>query len=103
MTTLNGGRMRTAPPKLLGGVAVISILAIAAMVMAGVQLTSALFTNNQPANADLGAAAIFRDDRTTAGFSVNDVSSCSAVDGSYGPAFASDSRYLTTFALPTSF
>lgn len=67
------------------------------------QWTGALYSNQQPVAANVSAARIFRGDRDTPAFVINDTSSGSATDGSYPIAFASDSRYFTTVAWPAAF
>lgn len=77
--------------------------ALAAVVGLGLPGTTALFSNQQPAAADISAGHIFRGDRDTPAFSVTDVSSGSSSDGSNSYAFASDSRYFSTVAWPAAF
>ena len=77
--------------------------ALAAVVGLGLPGTTAFFSNQQPAVANIGAGRIFRGDRDTVGWSISDKSSGSATDGSAGFAFASDSRYFTTVAWPAAF
>ena len=105
MSHLRRGRLlrtRTA-----GFVALLAVLtataALAAVVGLGLPGTTAYFTSQQPAEANLGAGRIFRDTRDTYGWAVSDVSSGSSSDGSAGFAFASDSRHFTTYAWPAAF
>lgn len=105
MSQLRRGRLlrtRTA-----GFVALLAVLtasaAIAAVVGLGMPGTTAYFTNQQPAAADISAGRIFRDQRDTYGWTVTDVSSGSSTDGSAGFAFASDSRFFSTVAWPAAF
>jgi hypothetical protein len=77
--------------------------AVAGLVMVGLPGTTALFTADYPVGADIAASRIFRDERTTAAFSVSDASSGSAADQSSATAFAADSRYFLSRTWPTSF
>ena len=77
--------------------------ALAAVVGLGLPGTTAIFSNQQPAGADISAGHIFRDERDTPAFSVTDVSSGSSTDGSNSYAFASDSRYFSTVAWLAAF
>ena len=101
MTTL------TRPSRLTSSNAIIVALGVIALVglvgMAAIPLTGALFTNSQTKDADFGAARIFRDERDTAPFVVNDASSGSGVNRTSPLAVAGDSLYFSTYALPTSF
>jgi hypothetical protein len=81
----------------------VSVVLIVALVAVGLRWTSALFTNTQPAIEVIGAADIFRDERDTPAFQVNDVSSGSGVDTSYSLAFSGDARYFTTWVWPAAF
>jgi hypothetical protein len=77
--------------------------ALAAVVGVGLPGTTALFSYQQPAGANISAGHIFRGTRDTPAFSVTDVSSGSSTDGSNSYAFASDSRYFSTVAWPAAF
>jgi hypothetical protein len=102
------GLARTRPeqrrvPRLVIVAAMVSVVLLVAFVAIGLRWTSALFTNTQPAIEVLGAADIFRDERDTNPFQVNDVSSGSGVDTSYSLAFSGDSRYFTSWVWPAAF
>jgi hypothetical protein len=90
-------------PRLVIFGAMVSAVLVIALVAVGLRWTSALFTTTQPAIEVLGAADIFRDERDTVAFQVNDVSSGSGVDTSYSLAFSGDSRYFTTWVWPSAF
>ena len=82
MSHLRRGRLlrtRTA-----GFVALLAVLtataALAAVVGLGLPGTTAYFTSQQPAEANLGAGRIFRDTRDTYGWAITDVSSGSSTD-----------------------
>jgi hypothetical protein len=77
--------------------------ALAAVVGLALPGTTAYFSNQQPAAANLGAGRIFRGNRDTYGWTVTDVSSGSSTDGTAGFAIASDSRYFSTVAWPSAF
>lgn len=99
-----GRLLRTRTAGFVGLLAVLTAsAALAAVVGLGLPGTTAYFTDQQPAAADIGAGRIFRDERDTYGWSVADVSSGSSTDGSAGFAFASDSRYFSTVAWPAAF
>jgi hypothetical protein len=87
----------------LAAAAVITVVAVASLVMIALPWTGATISNNVPANADLGAAHIFRGTRDTVAFSVTDNSSGSSTDGSNAYAFASDGRYYSSYAFGSSF
>ena len=78
-----------------------------ALVAAGVVLrqndTGALFTNQRPVGAAIGAARIFSGERVTPAFSVSDNSSGAATDGSSANAFGNDGRYFLSRVLPAAF
>jgi hypothetical protein len=65
--------------------------------------TAALLTGDYPVVSDIAASRIFRDERTSPAFYVNDVSSGSASDRSSGSAFAGDSRYFLSRTWPAAF
>jgi hypothetical protein len=71
--------------------------------MVGLPSTGALFSATIPKAGTVGAAHIFRGERTTTAFAVSDVSSGSAVDRSSGNAFASDNRYFVSRPWATTF
>ena len=96
------GRIRVTRRAAVAGTAVSAIL-IVSLMMAGVQGTAALFTAGFPNTANLGAAHIFRGERTTTGVSVNDVSSGTSSDQSYNVAFGSDGRFFVSRAWSSSF
>ena len=99
-----GRRLRTRTVGFAVLVAVMTAgLLLAAVVALGMPGTLALFNEQQPAQADIAAGHIFRGDRDTPAFSVTDMSSGSSSDGSYGPAFAGDSRHFSTVAWPSAF
>ena len=77
--------------------------AFAALVMLGLPGTGALLTGDYPVANNIAASRIFRDERITPAFYVNDVSSGSAVNQSSGSAFASDSRYFLSRTWPAAF
>jgi hypothetical protein len=77
--------------------------ALAAVVGLGLPGTTAFFSNQQPAAANLGAGRIFRANRDTIAWTVTDKSSGSSTDGSAGFAYAGDSRYFATVAWPAAF
>jgi hypothetical protein len=87
----------------LGVASLATVALIAGVAMVAWPLTGATFTNSVPVGADIGAAHIFRGTRDTVAFSVSDVSSGSATDGSNSYAFASDGRYFTSYAFGSSF
>jgi hypothetical protein len=76
---------------------------LAAIVIANLPSTGALFTDVDPIDADIGAAHIFRGGRDTPAFEVSYVSSGSATDGTSALAIAGDSRYYTGWTWPTAF
>jgi hypothetical protein len=82
---------------------VCAVAVVAASVALRLKETDALFTRQQPVNANLAAARIFAGERVTPAFSVSDRSSGSATDGSSANAFANDSRYFLTRAWSTAF
>ena len=100
-------RRRLLRTRAAGFVALLGVIsattALAAVIGLGLPGTTALFSNQQPAAANIGASRIFRGTRDTPAFSVTDVSSGSSADGSSSDAFASDSRYFTTVAWPAAF
>ena len=77
--------------------------ALAAVVGLGLPGTTALFSNQQPAAANIGAGRIFRGTRDTVAWTITDKSSGSSTDGSAGFAYSGDSRYFTTIAFPAAF
>ena len=98
------GLLRTRTPGFVVLLAVLTATAgLAAVVGLGLPGTTAYFTNQQPAAANLGAGRIFRDEREMYGWAVTDVSSGSSTDGSAGFAFASDSRHFSTYTWPAAF
>lgn len=105
MTHLRRGRLlRTRTASLVTLLAVLTATAaLVAVVGLGMPGTTAYFTNQHPAAANLGAGRIFRDERDTYGWSVTDNSSGSAIDGSAGSAFAGDGRHFSTVAWPAAF
>ncbi len=72
-------------------------------IMVSLPGTGAFFTNDVPVGGDIAAGRIFRDERVTPAFVVNDVSSGSSQSGSSADAFASDGRYFLTRNWPTTF
>lgn len=94
-------------PRATGLAVFLAVLTAAALLAGAVALglrgTNAQFYVAQPVAADISSIHIFRDERDTPAFSVNDVSSGSSTDGSSAAAFAADSRYFTTVAWPSSF
>jgi hypothetical protein len=105
MSHLRRGRvLRTRTAGFVALLAVVTATAaLAAVVGLGLPGTTAFFTNQQPAAANLGAGRIFRGERDTAAWSISDKSSGSATDGSAGFAFSGDSRYFATYAWPAAF
>jgi hypothetical protein len=97
------------PPGLLrnGLVAVALALAIVnatlALVVVGPRWSAAMLDAAAPVDAQLSAARIFRDERVTPAFSVNDASSGTAVDRSSATAFGNDGLYFLTRAWPVAF
>jgi hypothetical protein len=77
--------------------------ALAAVVGLGLPGTTAFFSNQQPAAANIGAGRIFRGTRDTAAWTITDKSSGATSDGSAGFAYSGDSRYFTTVAWPAAF
>jgi hypothetical protein len=88
-------------------------LSLAALLMAGVAMmgldmvglprSGAVFADDYPVPADFAASRIFRDERTTTAFYVEDASSGSASDGSSANAFATDGRYFKSRTWPVAF
>jgi hypothetical protein len=78
-------------------------LAMMGLVMVGVPRSGAQFTDDYPVPADFAASRIFRDDRTTTAFYIEDASSGIAVDGSSASAFAADGRYFLSRTWPVAF
>jgi hypothetical protein len=83
--------------------AVVTVVLVVAVAMVALPWTGANYTKTVPVDANLGAAHIFSGSRDTVAFSVTDVSSGSATDGSNSYAFASDGRYFTSYAFASSF
>ena len=97
-----GATLRRRPAPLLVA-AVLTVALVTGVAMVALPWTGANYTNNVPVDANMGAAHIFSGSRDTVAFSVTDVSSGSATDGSNPYAFASDGRYYTSYAFGSSF
>lgn len=82
--------------------ALLSATGLVALLSATLPATTARFTSDRPATANIAAARIFRGERVTPAFAVTDVSSGIAVDGSSATGF-DDSRHLLTSAWPAAF
>jgi len=82
---------------------IVAVTALAAVVGLGLPGTTAFFSNQQPAAANLGVGRIYRGTRDTVAWTITDRSSGSATDGSAGFAYSGDSRYFTTVAFPAAF
>ena len=83
--------------------AIVTAVVVGSTVLISLPLSGATLTNTQPANANLGAAHIFRGTHDTVAFSVTDNSSGSSTDGSNPYAFASDGRYYSSYTFGSSF
>ncbi len=105
MSKLRRGRLprtRGATFAVVVGV-ITAITALAAVVGLGLPGTTAFFSNQQPAAANLAAGRIFRGTRDTTAWTITDRSSGSSTDGSAGFAYSGDSRYFSTVAMPAAF
>jgi hypothetical protein len=97
-------RVRSIPTALLVAGLVTAVAAfVMGTVLPGLPGTSALFTNQDPVDADVVAGRIFPGERDTPAFSVTDASSGSATDASSPIAYAADGRSVTTSAWSTAF
>ncbi len=83
------------------GTAVVAL--VMGTVLLGLPGTLAIFTNQDPVDAEVVAGRIFPGERDTPAFSVTDASGGSATDASSPIAFAGDGRTTTTSAWSTSF
>ena len=103
----HASRWRLLRPRAAGfamlGVVLTVAAALAAFVGFGLAGTSAQFSNQQPAAANITVGRIFHGTRDTTAFSVTDTSSGSSSDVSSGDAFAGDGRYFLTAAWPAAF
>lgn len=102
MATVRAEHTRRDGLRSLGAIVVVW-LAMAATMMVGLPGTTALFTADYPVGADIAAGRIFRDERITAAFDVNDVSSGSASNQSSATAFGADSLYFLSRVWPVAF
>ena len=94
---------RTLSARRIATAGLTTIVALTATTMTALPRTNTQFTGDFPVAADLAAGRIFRDERVTPAFYVQDVSSGVAVDGSSGDAFAGDGRYFLTRPWPMAF
>lgn len=81
----------------------VGLLLVAMVSMMAVTLVIAYFSSTRAVAATFSTMRIFSGERTTTAFSVSDVSSGAAVDGSSPTAYAGDGRSIATGAWSTGF